>query len=299
MTVTAKCGGKNNGNMYLKLKDLAFVIFWLAAALLAGGQVVAQDTLYQLPQRGLCAHRGVMDTHPENTIPSLQEAIRLGAQMIEFDVQLTKDSVLVLMHDKSVDRTTTGNGKVADLTLAQIKQLDAGIKKGARFRGTQVPTFLEVLSMMPRNVWLNCHLKGDAALGAAATRMLQQTGRMQQAFLTCGEEAAEAAKAAVPTVFICNGENRYRLDGPRYTEATLAMKAAFIQFLPPREGEARMELIQKLKGKGVRINYYHASSPEQIGPLFDIGVDFILVNDLKRFQQAAAEKGVTPLVPQF
>jgi glycerophosphoryl diester phosphodiesterase len=285
--------------MYPKIKDLSFAFLWLATGLLASGYAAAQDTSFQLPQRGLCAHRGVMDTHPENTIPSLQEAIRLGAQMIEFDVQLTKDSVLVLMHDKSVDRTTDGNGKVADLTLAQIKQLDAGIKKGARFRGTQVPTFLEVLAMMPRNVWLNCHLKGDAALGAAAARMLQQSGRMQQAFLTCGEEAAKAAKAAVPTVFICNGENRYRLDGPRYTEATLAMEAAFIQFLPPQEGEARTVLIQKLKGRGVRINYYYASTPEQIGPLFDSGVDFILVNDLKRFQQAAAEKGVTPLIPQF
>jgi glycerophosphoryl diester phosphodiesterase len=285
--------------MYPKIKDLPFAFIWLATGLLAGAHAAAQDTLYQLPQRGLCAHRGVMDTHPENTIPSLQEAIRLGAQMIEFDVQLTKDSVLVLMHDKSVDRTTNGTGKVANLTLAEIKQLDAGIKKGARFRGTQVPTFLEVLAMMPRNVWLNCHLKGDAALGAAAARMLLQSGRMQQAFLTCGEEAANAAKAAVPSVFICNGESRYRLDGPRYTEATLAMNAAFIQFLPPQEGEARTALIQKLKGRGVRINYYHASSPEQIGPLFDSGVDFILVNDLKRFQQAAAEKGVMPLVPQF
>jgi glycerophosphoryl diester phosphodiesterase len=240
-----------------------------------------------------------MDTHPENTIPALQEAIVLGAQMIEFDIQFSKDSVLVIMHDETVDRTTTGKGKVSELTWDQLQALDAGIKKDPRFAGTRIPTFQEVLAIMPRNTWLNCHLKGGPALGAAAARMLAQEGRLEQAFLTCGEATAAAARTAVPGVLICNAESSYRLDGPRYTAATLAMNAAFIQFYPPKPGEPRTELIRQLRDKGVRVNFYHARQPEEVRTLFESGVDFILVNDLGRFQEAARKAGVNPLRPRF
>lgn len=88
-----------------------------------------------MPARGLCAHRGAMSTHPENTLPAVKEAVRLGAHMIEFDIQLTKDDALVLMHDAMVDRTTNGKGKVADHTLAELKLLDAGSKMSQKFAG--------------------------------------------------------------------------------------------------------------------------------------------------------------------
>jgi len=80
-----------------------------------------------LPERGLCAHRGAMETHPENTITAFREAIKAGVHMIEFDVQLSKDKKLAVIHDATVDRTTNGTGKVSELTLAEIRKLDAGI----------------------------------------------------------------------------------------------------------------------------------------------------------------------------
>jgi glycerophosphoryl diester phosphodiesterase len=76
----------------------------LIIASLSGYICMAQTASAPLPKRGLCAHRGAMETHPENTIPAFQEAIRLGVHMIEFDIQLTKDSALVIMHDGTVDR---------------------------------------------------------------------------------------------------------------------------------------------------------------------------------------------------
>ena len=89
----------------------------------------------RLPKRGLCAHRGAMDTHPENTLSAFREAIRSGAHMIEFDVRLTADGVPVIIHDPSVDRTTDGEGEVGGLTCAEIKELDAGKWKGPEFEG--------------------------------------------------------------------------------------------------------------------------------------------------------------------
>ena len=92
----------------------------------------------EMPIKGLCAHRGANETHPENTLAAFKEAIRLGAHMIEFDVRMTKDKKLVIMHDKTVDRTTNGSGAVSDLTLNEIKKLDAGSWKDKKFAGEKV-----------------------------------------------------------------------------------------------------------------------------------------------------------------
>jgi glycerophosphoryl diester phosphodiesterase len=265
--------------------------------LCSGSLTKAQTSQVTMPQRGLCAHRGCMDTHPENTLPAFQQAIALGAQMIEFDIQLTKDSALVIMHDETVDRTTDGKGNVSELTLAEIRRLDAGRKKDARFAGTGVPTFEEVLAIMPRNVWLNCHLKGGAPVGRMAAEMVKKSGREHQAFLTCGEEAAQAARQVKPDMLICNAENRYRKNAAQYVGATIAMKAHFIQLL--RDGDNRKELMADLKKNQVRINYYYAKTPDELAALLASGVDFVLVNDIEKFTPAAKKLGITPCQPVF
>lgn len=271
--------------------------FALPLWLLTNG-IVGQPTAVTLPQRGLCAHRGCLDTHPENTLPAFREAIRLGAQMIEFDVQLTKDSALVILHDETIDRTTNGRGRVSDLTLAQIRRLDAGRKKGESFAGTPVPTFEETLAIMPRNVWINCHLKGGEAVGKAAATLVARLGRKQQAFLACGEEAAVEARRVVPDILICNSETKYRKNTRRYVEATVAMKAHFIQLLRA-EGEDRGVSMATLKKGKVRVNYYYAQTPDELPGLFESGVDFVLVNNLAMFQIQAKQLGIIPVRPTF
>src|SRR5258708_39228771 len=79
------------------------------------------------------SHRGEHLHHPENTIPAFQEAIRLGADFIEVDVQTTADGKLVLSHDSTVDRCTNGQGKVSEMTFDQVEALDAGIKTSPEF----------------------------------------------------------------------------------------------------------------------------------------------------------------------
>ncbi len=247
-----------------------------------------------MPSRGLCAHRGAMSTHPENTIPALLEAVRLGAHMIEFDVQLTKDGALVLMHDGTVNRTTDGKGKVADLTLAEIKALDAGAKMDARFAGTRIPTFEEALAVFPKNVWLNCHLKGGAALGEATAKVIAKTGRKHQAFLAATADAAKAARVAVPDILICNMERQN--ESMTYAQDTIAMKAQFIQLLG--KGEVPLEAVKLLNAAGVRVNYYHDETPEGLRRQWNAGVNFPLVNDLAKAMPVAEEFGIKPLVPQ-
>jgi len=91
------------------------------------------------------SHRGEHLHHPENTMPAFEEAVRVGADYIEVDVRTTSDGKLVLMHDGQADRTTSGKGDIAKMTFDEVRALDAGVKKGAEFAGTRVPTFDEVL----------------------------------------------------------------------------------------------------------------------------------------------------------
>ncbi len=93
----------------------------------------------------ISAHRGFSTAAPENTLAALEAAWRAGADVAEIDVQLTRDGHVVLMHNRSVERTTSGTGLVKDLTLAEIKTLDAGSWFDPRFRGERVPTLAEVL----------------------------------------------------------------------------------------------------------------------------------------------------------
>ena len=96
----------------------------------------------------VAAHRGWSDMYPENTMIAFEKAIELGVDQLETDVRITKDGALVLIHDKTVDRTTDGTGFVRDYTLEQLKKLDAGSFMGKQFRGTQIPTFIEFMELV-------------------------------------------------------------------------------------------------------------------------------------------------------
>jgi len=94
------------------------------------------------------AHRGFSSIAPENTLAAIREAVKAGANGCEFDVYGCVDGNVVLMHDKTVDRTTNGNGKVTDLTLKQLRKLDAGSWKDKKYRDERVPTLIEALTLL-------------------------------------------------------------------------------------------------------------------------------------------------------
>lgn len=93
----------------------------------------------------IIAHRGGSNLAPENTMAAFQNALNLGVDMIEIDIEQTIDSVVVVIHDTKVDRTTNGKGKVDSLTYSYIKTLDAGSWYDSRFKGEKISTLEEVL----------------------------------------------------------------------------------------------------------------------------------------------------------
>ena len=111
-------------------------------------------------------HRGAKGMYPENTLLSFKKAIDQGVDGLELDVHLTKDGEVVVIHDETLDRTTSGTGWIKDLTLAEIKQVSAGSKFShfpyyqAEWDKEQVPTLKEVLELLePYPIELNIELK--------------------------------------------------------------------------------------------------------------------------------------------
>jgi glycerophosphoryl diester phosphodiesterase len=119
------------------------------------------------------AHRGASAVLPENTMASFARGVEMGADAIELDVHLTADGQLAVIHDETVDRTTDGTGAVADLTMDQLRALDAGFRfadaDGAfphRGAGMAIPTLPEVLAWLPAGVGLVVEIKARAAADA-------------------------------------------------------------------------------------------------------------------------------------
>ncbi|MET9960531.1 glycerophosphodiester phosphodiesterase family protein [Streptomyces sp. NPDC006326] len=119
-------------------------------------------------------HRGVMGVEPENTLRSFVRAERSGMDVISMDVQLSKDGALVVLHDAEVDRTTDGAGAVADLTLGELRELDAG-------EGERVPVFEDVLDAV--RTPLQVSVRDVAAVGVLAELVLRRdlTARVEVA----------------------------------------------------------------------------------------------------------------------
>lgn len=141
----------------------------IAMAAVSASPLYAQDAvpLETLPiwDVVLVAHRGLSAGYPENTMAAFNNVIAQGVGVIEIDLRGTKDGEIVILHDDTVDRTTNGTGNVGDLTLAEIRALDAGFKTGPEFAGQLVPTFAEVLDLATESgVMLLLDIKLSATL---------------------------------------------------------------------------------------------------------------------------------------
>jgi glycerophosphoryl diester phosphodiesterase len=124
------------------------------------------------------AHRGQVAGYPENTLAAYRESVTQGFPAIEVDLRATADGQIVIMHDETVDRTTTGSGKVESMTFAEIRSLDAGSHAHPRFADQRVPTYQEVLDVIGgTGTKLVIDIKPGAALdNERVVRLTEQHG---------------------------------------------------------------------------------------------------------------------------
>jgi len=136
----------------------------------------------------LFAHRGYSSRAPENTLPAFALAREEGIPGVELDVHLCATGEVVVIHDDKVDRTTDGTGEVSELTLDEIKKLDAGSWKGAEFSGTRVPLLSEVFDLLGPDVIYDIEIKSRSrektALEGALLHEIEEAGLEEHCIIT-------------------------------------------------------------------------------------------------------------------
>jgi glycerophosphoryl diester phosphodiesterase len=150
------------------------------------------------------AHRGASGHAPENTLAAFRRATALGASFIETDLQLSRDARFVAIHDDTVNRTTNGHGKVHELTLADLRKLDAGSWFGSEFTGERIPTLDDILEFARKNdAVFYLELKPTGSWGGEHTLIgaLRQTGEVARTVVISFDPGIlEALRRIEPTL---------------------------------------------------------------------------------------------------
>jgi glycerophosphoryl diester phosphodiesterase len=130
------------------------------------------------------AHRGASGHAPENTLGAFKKAVTMGATFIETDLQLSRDARFVAVHDATLNRTTNGEGIVHDMTLAELRRLDAGTWFGSEYAGEKIPTLEEILAFSKKNdIVFYLELKPQGSWGGehALIGALRESGEIPRA----------------------------------------------------------------------------------------------------------------------
>ncbi len=143
----------------------------------------------------IIAHRGASHDAPENTIAALNLAWQQNADAAEFDIFLSKDGEVVLLHDANLKRTTGRNARVSDLTLAELRRLDAGAWKGKSWRGERIPTLSEAIATAPQDKRLFIEFKCGAEALPAVGRAIAASGNEAARFVLIGFDLATMTEA--------------------------------------------------------------------------------------------------------
>ena len=192
-------------------------------------------------ERLVSAHRGAGAPNsvfaPEDTLSAIRAAIVIGADMVELDVRQTSDGALVLLHDDTVDRTTSGTGEVAAMTLAEVQALEVDVGSlDGDFTCDRVPTMAEALAVAAGRVTLILEPKVDAI--ADVVQVLVDEGALDAAILDISPEQAEAAIAIDPGVRffvrveepadVATLQTRFTANPPRYMHVGDSTDAALL-----------------------------------------------------------------------
>ena len=221
------------------------------------------------------AHRGFSSKYPENTIIAFKKALEIGVDEIEFDVKITKDGYLVIMHDETVDRTTNGRGKITEMTLGEIKKLDAGSWFSTGYRGTQIPTLEEALENISSMVELNIHAQIHSLVTKRIVSALIDYGRIKTSYIAIDPTQIPLAREIFPEIRLCS--MRYQTDSEKYIKETEKWKCERLQFQTSAY-EVTKELVEKAHNLGMFVNVFYADKEKDMIRLIECGADAILTN---------------------
>ncbi len=229
----------------------------------------------------IIAHRGASAYFPENTLPSFEAAVELGADMVELDVQLSRDGEVIVFHDATLERCTNGRGRTADHSLKELKRLDAGSWFDRRFAGTCIPTLEEVLAQCRGKLDVNIEIKNEAVTAG---------GGMEEQCLDIVDRCRLSGRVLFSS-FNPSVLRRLRQLNRHIPVAVLYDKSIYGSELPSEitalyEANAfncgRNELdgtwLVDLHEHGIPVNVYTVDGEEEMNRLIGAGVDGIFTN---------------------
>lgn len=240
------------------------------------------------PYRTRAAHRGAGRLAPENTLAAMRVGAAHGYTMFEFDVKLSGDGVLVLMHDDTVDRTTDGRGRVAGMGLAELAKLDAGRWHSPAWAGEGVPTLARVASFLNASrLQANIEIKPcpgrEAETGAAVAleaRALWRDAGVPPLLSSFSEAALDAARRAAPEL------PRALLVGDPGDDWRARCRALGCVALDADHASLTPALVDDVHAAGLRLLCYTANEPVRVTLLAAWGVDCVITDAIDRIAPA-------------
>jgi len=222
------------------------------------------------------AHRGAAGTRPELTLPAFARALELDVDMIELDVQLTRDGQLVVLHDRQLGRTVAATGAVRERTLAELQGLDAGTWFDARWAAARVPSLDEVLALTAGRAELNVEIKSPPpdwdATAEALLALLEQRGRLGGTIISSFDIGGLAAvRAGSPAARLGVLWHNAELEPMWRAAAALAADAVH-----PHWGLVDAALIAAARAQRRRVIVWTVNDPDAIAAMAEIGVDGII-----------------------
>jgi glycerophosphoryl diester phosphodiesterase len=277
---------------------IILAIFLILALAYAVARLVARPAPtaeWSAPRPGdhqplVLAHQGGENVWPSNTKYAFEQAVALGADVLDMDMHMTKDGVLVLMHDRTVDRTTNGSGAIQDLTLAEIKQLDAGyhftLDNGQTFpyrgKGLTVPTLEELFQAFPQKRFGIEIKSGDpAAMAQAFCSLIRQYGMEKNVLVSsfsedlmaafrreCPEVATSATQKEVLTFYIFFRLGLIDTLTPKYASLQVPEESSGIYLL-------RQRFVNAAHRRGLSVIPWTINEEDDLRRILALGVDGI------------------------
>jgi glycerophosphoryl diester phosphodiesterase len=218
------------------------------------------------------AHRGDSAHRPENTLLSFASALEVGADLVEFDVQLTRDGSVIVIHDPTLERTTSGRGDIREMTLAEVRAVSAGFPSrfGAAYAGERVPTLPEALGLLRERARVMIEIKpdsvtddSDSGIEARTVEHVRRAGMEKDvALLSFSRRALVRCRDLAPE--ITRGHLFYRAE---VGEVLAAARDVASDLVMPEKGMLSDDLRDRAREAGLKVATWVVDDPVELASL--------------------------------
>jgi glycerophosphoryl diester phosphodiesterase len=228
------------------------------------------------------AHRGASAYTPENTIAAFELAIQQNADVIELDTKLSADEYVVVIHDQTIDRTTNGQGRVKDFTLAALKELDAGSHYDESYHGEAIPTLDEAFASIGMRILINIELTNYSSpfdsLPEKVAQLISRHALYNQILVSSFHPIPlrhfQNLSPSIPIGLLAKPGLLGAISRSWIGKALIQYQA-----MHPEKSDVTQEYVYKVHQAGQRVHTYTVNSPEEIKKLLSLGVDGIITDD--------------------